>query len=35
MMRERRANVARFMTKLIEDKELWSMWKFKMPIIMT
>jgi hypothetical protein len=29
-----RANVAHLMTKLIEDEELWSTWKFKMPVIM-
>lgn len=29
-----RANVAHFMTELIEDPELWKRWKFKMPVIM-
>ena len=29
-----RSNVAHFMTELIENAELWSTWKFKMPIIM-
>lgn len=29
-----RANVARFMTQLIEDEALWETWKFKMPVIM-
>ena len=29
-----RANVARFMTELIEDKALWETWKFNMPVIM-
>ncbi len=29
-----RSNVAHFMTRLIEDAELWSDWKFKMPVIM-
>lgn len=29
-----RANVAHFMTKLIKDEEIWSTWKFKMPVIM-
>ncbi len=29
-----RSNVAQFMTELIEDAELWSTWKFRMPVIM-
>ena len=29
-----RANVAHFMTELIENAELWSTWKFRMPVIM-
>ena len=29
-----RKNVANFITKLIEDNTLWSMWKFKTPVIM-
>jgi len=29
-----RANVAHFITKLIGDNELWSAWKFKMPVIL-
>ena len=29
-----RSNVAHFMTELIENAELWSTWKFKMPVIM-
>jgi nucleoside-diphosphate-sugar epimerase len=29
-----RENVANFMTQLIEDNTLWSMWKFKTPVIM-
>lgn len=29
-----RANVAKFMTELIENSELWSTWKFKMPVVM-
>ncbi len=29
-----RANVARFMSELIENAELWSTWKFRMPVIM-
>ena len=29
-----RSNVARFMTELIENAELWSTWKFRMPVIM-
>ncbi len=29
-----RANVAHFMTELIEAAELWSTWKFRMPVIM-
>jgi nucleoside-diphosphate-sugar epimerase len=29
-----RANVAHFMTRLIENTELWSTWRFKMPVIM-
>ena len=29
-----RANVARFMTELIEDPGLWSTWKFRMPVVM-
>ena len=29
-----RSNVANFMTKLIENAELWSTWKFRMPVIM-
>ena len=29
-----RANVAHFMTELIEDAELWKTWKFRMPVIM-
>lgn len=28
-----RANVAQFMAELIEDTELWSTWKFRMPVI--
>ncbi len=29
-----RSNVANFMTELIENAELWSTWKFRMPVIM-
>ena len=29
-----RSNVAHFMTELIENAELWSTWKFRMPVIM-
>jgi len=29
-----RSNVAQFMTELIGDGELWSTWKFRMPVIM-
>ncbi len=29
-----RANVAHFMTDLIENEELWNTWKFRMPVIM-
>ena len=29
-----RSNVAHFMTELIADAELWSTWKFRMPVIM-
>jgi nucleoside-diphosphate-sugar epimerase len=29
-----RSNVAHFMTRLIEDEELWNRWKFRMPVIM-
>lgn len=29
-----RSNVARFMTELIGDTELWRIWKFRMPVIM-
>jgi nucleoside-diphosphate-sugar epimerase len=29
-----RSNVAHFMTELIENAELWSKWKFRMPVIM-
>ncbi len=29
-----RANVAHFMTELIESAELWETWKFRMPVIM-
>ncbi len=29
-----RSNVAHFMTELIENTELWSKWKFRMPVIM-
>ena len=29
-----RANVAHFMTELIERADLWSTWKFRMPVIM-
>ena len=29
-----RSNVAHFMTDLIENEELWSTWKFRMPVIM-
>jgi len=29
-----RSNVAYFMTELIENAELWSEWKFRMPVIM-
>ena len=29
-----RSNVAHFMAELIENKELWSAWKFRMPVIM-
>jgi nucleoside-diphosphate-sugar epimerase len=29
-----RSNVAHFMTELIESVELWSTWKFRMPVIM-
>ncbi len=28
-----RSNVAQFMTELIENAELWSTWKFRMPVI--
>ena len=30
----RRANVAHFMSRLIEDDRLWSQWRFKMPVVM-
>ena len=29
-----RSNVAHFMSELIENTELWSTWKFRMPVIM-
>ncbi len=29
-----RSNVAHFMAELIEDAELWTEWKFRMPVIM-
>ena len=29
-----RSNVARFMTELVENTELWNTWKFRMPVIM-
>ncbi len=29
-----RANVAHFMTELIENAEIWNTWKFRMPVIM-
>jgi hypothetical protein len=29
-----RSNVAQFMTELIGNKDLWSTWKFRMPVIM-
>ena len=29
-----RSNVTHFMTELIENEELWSTWKFRMPVIM-
>jgi len=29
-----RSNVARFITELIENTELWNTWKFRMPVIM-
>ena len=29
-----RSNVAHFMTELIENAEIWSKWKFRMPVIM-
>jgi len=29
-----RSNVAHFMTELIENADLWSKWKFRMPVIM-
>ena len=29
-----RANVAHFMTRLVEDAELWTQWRFGMPVIM-
>ena len=29
-----RANVAHFMTELIDDTALWNTWKFRMPVIM-
>lgn len=29
-----RSNVAHFMTELIDDAEIWSQWKFRMPVIM-
>jgi len=29
-----RSNVAHFMSELIENAELWSKWKFRMPVIM-
>ena len=29
-----RANVAHFMTELIDNADLWSAWKFRMPVIM-
>ena len=29
-----RSNVAHFMTELIENSELWTMWKFRMPVVM-
>ena len=29
-----RSNVAHFMTELIETSELWTMWKFRMPVVM-
>lgn len=29
-----RSNVAHFMAELLENTELWNMWKFRMPVIM-
>jgi len=29
-----RANVAHFMTRLVEDAEVWTRWRFRMPVIM-
>lgn len=29
-----RSNVANFMTRLIDNAELWNIWKFRMPVIM-
>lgn len=29
-----RANVAHFMTELIENSELWDKWRFRMPVVM-
>lgn len=29
-----RSNVAKFMTELVDNAELWSTWKFRMPVIM-
>ena len=29
-----RANVAHFMIELVENAELWSTWRFRMPVIM-
>ena len=29
-----RANVAHFMTELIENAELWNTWRFRMPVVM-
>ena len=29
-----RANVARFMTELMDDEALWSAWRFQMPVVM-
>ena len=29
-----RSNVAHLMTELIENEKLWSVWKFRMPVIM-